>query len=586
MKLFKILFAIIGGVILLVLLIVIGVIIAFTSSQDNFDASKINPELTKNELLANELNTGLDKMKDEYKLDVTFSEEDLDSLIYAFVKEQLNDKYNPIDGESDEELYIMNANLGFTNALVKHAYANISGDELTLNVTGSAGFIKSRVQLTLKVETTDDEYILHIIKGKVGKVNVFSKFVLNILKKNGLDTELNNFLKEKNIPFVLNIDNKTFTCTKDEFSAWVDTLLSKEGEEKDASSVMASTLIDVLLSTENDFVTFGMIEENEFGVDIDLNVLKVDSSLTTLDPAIKEAIDTSNLIKNKSQTLAINALTGNGTYMTFSEIEISRLIYTTSNGYESFKKDSEIMEGVYFHFAIEGIILDIEEDGLGLSVTIILNINGLLTIAKYSGTTNQVAPTQIDIKMDEVLYLGDNLEIDSEFIGALLEESFKNNTFLSYNSETNTLTLSSSVFDEYLQKASIASPVTVNGIEFKTDVLNVKLQVMNPLTQLSIDKASALIRNALQGEFLDTSLYSQDPETQAVLQELSENLDDLREQLNDPSVDPSDLDTEDVVNTINKLSTDDQETFFGQLQEEAGETDIEQLYNDLFHNGD
>lgn len=586
MKLFKILFAIIGGVILLVLLIVIGVIIAFTSSQDNFDASKINPELTKNELLANELNTGLDKMKDEYKLDVTFSEEDLDSLIYAFVKEQLNDKYNPIDGESDEELYIMNANLGFTNALVKHAYANISGDELTLNVTGQAGLIKSRVALTLKVETTDDEYILHIIKGKVGKVNVFSKFVLNILKKNGLDTELNNFLKEKNIPFVLNIDNKTFTCTKDEFSAWVDTLLSKEGEEKDASSVMASTLIDVLLSTENDFVTFGMIGENEFGVDIDLNVLKVDSALTTLDPAIKEAIDTSNLIKNKSQTLAINALTGNGTYMTFSETEISRLIYTTSNGYESFKKDSEIMEGVYFHFAIEGIILDIEEDGLGLSITIILNINGLLTIAKYSGTTNQVAPTQIDIEMDEVLYLGDNLEIDSEFIGALLEESFKNNTFLSYNSETNTLTLSSSVFDEYLQKASIASPVTVNGIEFKTDVLNVKLQVMNPLTQLSIDKASALIRNALQGEFLDTSLYSQDPETQAVLQELSENLDDLREQLNDPSVDPSDLDTEEVVNTINKLSTDDQETFFGQLQEEAGETDIEQLYNDLFHNGD
>ena len=66
---------------------------------------------------------------------------------------------------------------------------------------------------------------------------------------------------------------------------------------------MAETLVDVLLSTENDFVTFGMIEEGKFGVDIDLEVLRVSEAETTLDPAVKEAIDASNLIKNKSQKL-------------------------------------------------------------------------------------------------------------------------------------------------------------------------------------------------------------------------------------------------------------------------------------------
>ena len=81
-KLLKLIFGIIGGVLLLVLLVVVGVIIAFTSSKDEFDASKINTSLTKKTLIANTLNNGLDKMKDDYELSVSFTEEDLNSLIY------------------------------------------------------------------------------------------------------------------------------------------------------------------------------------------------------------------------------------------------------------------------------------------------------------------------------------------------------------------------------------------------------------------------------------------------------------------------------------------------------------------------
>lgn len=582
-KILKLIFGIIGGVLLLVLLVVVGVIIAFTSSKDEFDASKINTSLTKQTLIANTLNNGLDKMKDDYALSVSFTEEDLNSLIYCFVKEDLNEKYNPIDGQSNEELYIKTIALGGTSVDIRHAYAKIDGDIVSLNLTGAAfGFLKTRILIDFKVETTDNDYILKITNAKVGKVKLSSGLVLNIAKKNNLETEANKFFEEKDIPFVLNIEELTLTASKEDFSAWVNKLITKDEEEKDASSVMAETLVDVLLSTENDFVTFGMVKEGSFGVDINLEVLKVSESETTLDPAIKESVDAANLIKNKSQTLAINAIKNNGMYMTITETEISRLIYSFSDGYEKFKKSSELMEGVTFDFAIEGIIFDIGEEGKTVTITIILNINGLLTVAKYSGNTVQVSNTMINIEMDDVVILGKDLDIDSEFIGALLEESFKDNTFLSFDKDTNTFTISSSVFDNYLNEASLVTAVHVNGIDFTTDNLNLRLATLDPALLLTLNKASDLIKNALKGDFLDTSLYSQDEATQQILSELNEELEDIKDKLNDPSFDIATLETDSLVGTINELSTEDQEVFFGQLQAEAGDEDLEKLYGDLF----
>ena len=45
---------------------------------DDFDANKIDPTLTTEVLLQNELNDSLSKMKDSYKLDLLFTEEDKD----------------------------------------------------------------------------------------------------------------------------------------------------------------------------------------------------------------------------------------------------------------------------------------------------------------------------------------------------------------------------------------------------------------------------------------------------------------------------------------------------------------------------
>ena len=577
-KFLKILLIIILVIVLITVLIVGGVLIAISSSEDNFDASKIDKNLTKQTLIANELNEDLDHMKDDYKLDLTFTEEDLNSLIYCFVKEDVNENYDPVDGETDEEIYILNTKVGNRNVNVKHAYATIDGDEVTMTVTASAfGFIKTRVFLTFTVETDDDNYTLIIKKGKLGKLNIFSKLALNIVKKATLDKTLNDFLNDQNIPFVFDVDKLVFTSSKADFSAWINDLLSSD--EEDSSTLMASTLIDVLLSPENDFVTFGMIDENEFGVDINLEVLRVDESKVTLDPRIKEPFDKDSLIKNLSQTIAINMLNGDGLYATFTELDINKLIYSSTDGYSSFASSSEIMEGVYFDFSIDGIIFDIKENGDAITLNIILNINGLLTLATYSGTTNQVSDTMIVIKMEDYLYLGNDLAVDSSFIGALLEENLNDSTFLSYDRSANAFTLSSSIFDDYLNEGSIAHNFHVNGINFITDALNVTLVSLNPITNLTISNASNLIKEALKVDFLDLSEFSD--ETEAISNVIDE-LESIKEQLNDPNFNESDLDTSSLVSAINELTTEEQETFFNQLQAQAGSDAINDLYNELF----
>ena len=457
-------------------------------------------------------------------------------------------------------------------------YATIDGDEVTMTVTASAfGFIKTRVFLTFTVETDDDNYTLIIKKGKLGKLNIFSKLALNIVKKATLDKTLNDFLNDQNIPFVFDVDKLVFTSSKADFSAWINDLLSSD--EEDSSTLMASTLIDVLLSPENDFVTFGMIDENEFGVDINLEVLRVDESKVTLDPRIKEPFDKDSLIKNLSQTIAINMLNGDGLYATFTELDINKLIYSSTDGYSSFASSSEIMEGVYFDFSIDGIIFDIKENGDAITLNIILNINGLLTLATYSGTTNQVSDTMIVIKMEDYLYLGNDLAVDSSFIGALLEENLNDSTFLSYDRSANAFTLSSSIFDDYLNEGSIAHNFHVNGINFITDALNVTLVSLNPITNLTISNASNLIKEALKVDFLDLSEFSD--ETEAISNVIDE-LESIKEQLNDPNFNESDLDTSSLVSAINELTTEEQETFFNQLQAQAGSDAINDLYNELF----
>ena len=159
MKLLKGLLVFLLVVVLFVVVVVVGVIIAVSSNVDEFDASKIDTNYQTNDILKENLNSALDNLGTEYALDVLLDEKELNTLLYAVAKEKINNEYDPVNGETSQQKYIFTMPIvGGMELNVKHMYATIDNDTVTINLTGEAlGFIKTRVYFTFKVEATDTE---------------------------------------------------------------------------------------------------------------------------------------------------------------------------------------------------------------------------------------------------------------------------------------------------------------------------------------------------------------------------------------------------------------------------------------------
>lgn len=583
MKLLKGLLVFLLVVVLFVVVVVVGVIIAISSNVDEFDASKIDTNYQTNDILKENLNSALDNLGTEYALDVLLDEKELNTLLYAVAKEQINKEYDPVNGETSQQKYIFTMPIvGGMELNVKHMYATIDDDTVTVNLTGEAlGFIKTRVYFTFKVEATDAEYVLNISQLKCGKVSLVSGVFKNTLKTAGIEETVNDKFKEMELPFTFDLANVKLSANKDEFSNWVKKLLSKKDEdnnEEQKDNVMSDTLIDLLLSSKYNFLSLGVLEEGEFGISIDLSKLKVNPEDVEVPEAITTPFDKETFIKSKTQGLVIDMLSASDKYITFTEDELSKVVYLATEEYKDFVVDEELMEGVNFHFDVKGLLFDIEEDGKNLTIKVILNINGLVTFGLYRGEMKQVSEAVVDIAMEDKVKLGYELEISSDFLKGMLYDAFSKQDFITFNKETNTFTVTTDLFQKFLTESDTEMPFAVSRLTFDTDVLKVGIGYTNLATEALIATTKDLIRDALSNEFLDTSNLNTEDES---VQELVNALEQARETLAHSS-ELTDEDVEGLTSAINGLSEDDRSEFYDQLQQESGSSELEDLYNQLF----
>lgn len=590
-KLFKLVI-----VLVLIALLIVGAVVGLTlyAISDNTDEAPIDlydTSATTDTIIAQRLAYGLDNMEEDYNLDLVFDEDSLNILLFSMVRKYQNPDYNPKSGTTSKEIYAFSIEIPSDLPLVggkalgaKSLYGKINGENVTINITGDiAGKYKTRLFFTFSAETKEEEYVLHINELQMGKIKLIngtlSNFVLDKIKSSiDINKEVNAQLEKVNLPFKFNIDDYTLIANKQDFSDWVHGVL---GSEEDGS--MKSELLNVLFDPANDMLKFGMFDKL-FGLRVDLDALKVEDSKTTLDERIKEEFDSELMIKSKAQTMVMSSLANPSAekFITLTEQDFSRFIYTNTEGYKDFKIEAEILAGVNFKFAVEGIVFDISEDGKKVEISIILNINDVKTTAILAGNTIQIDDKNVQIKLANTIKIGNNINISSKFMTDMLAANFKSEDMLKYNATENALEFSADVFNTFIKDSmdSSSTPLEVSKISFDKDCLKIYVEYTDATLASTIDTVTTLINDTLgAGVTLDTTRFSEsDAETVA---EVQDALNDVQEALNNGTLEAED--TEALVAAVNNLSTEAQEEFFAQITNNVSDpSKLEDLYAQMF----
>ena len=589
-KLFKFLIKFILIIVFIVILIIATLFFMFYNGEDNAPNDLYDTSSTVNGIIATELSNSLDNLGTSYSFDMIFDEESLNQLIFTFIRNQINEEYNPgVENPTTKQEYIVDVYkfdssypvIGGQNVGIKSVYANYKGDDLAITLTARvANVLKTRVYILMNVETQETEFIMKVKELTIGNVNIANQFLVDIVKMIGLDSELKYFLRSYGLPFDFDIDKLAFSVKKTELSDWVKALLDSNNEPNS----MKSILIDTFFSPENDMVFFGMFTRG-FGIHVNLDSLLVSEESTTMPSTLSQAFNAEEVISNKVQTMVINNIANplGDKYLSFTENDMTQLVYTKTEGYNDFAVDAEIIDGVFFHFDVAGIIFDINDDGSEIVIKVILNINGLKTTAVLKGRVEQVSDKIVKVFIDDVISLGSDLNISSEFMSQMLAQNFTNGELMEFSAEENALIFSADVFNTFIANAmgSSSTPLKVKKLQFSKDGLDIYVEYSDPVLGAAMTTVTNMISNTLEnGLALDPSDFS--AEDAEALASVQENLNSISESLTNGSL--TEEDTNALIDSVNSLSSEGQAAFFESIKDNvANEEELTNLYNLLFN---
>lgn len=576
----KKLFGFILSICLMVLVVVGLFIYLFTDNGGEMDVDQIDPTLTTETIVSSKFNDGFQNMKDTYSIDVNFTESELNTLLYNFVKKNINSDYDPKNGKNDQTKYVKEIIfptdipvVGGKKAIIKHLYGTINEDKVTINMTFKCFGINMRIYFTFNITETEESYVLNIEKAYFSKISLTS----SVFKKAfvSMESTINEFFNTYNLPFTFNVNNMNLITSKETLSNYINSLV-----EDDSESTMLKSFMEILFSSKNEMLKFGVFEE-KFGLKLNLEKLKVNEKDVVLNEAISASFNQEVFIKEKSQNLIINSLVGNNE-IDFTEIELSQLIYDKTNGYKDFALTYELLNGVIVNFKVDGITLDIDDTGENVILYFILNINGLKTLATYRGTVNQESDSKITITMSNDIILGQNLAVDSSFIKPILASSLSDSVILKYDETTNSFIISSNVFEEFLSSTLLSSKLEVTKVKMAKDKLVIYVESSDVLINTVIKASKEELNNCLSGDFLDSTKFDvSSNDQQEALDSLNDSLTNVKDKINNNTLDETSV--KELVKSINNLNDNNKQELFNQLKGSSSSDAFETLYNELFN---
>ena len=156
--LFKFLF---GLFIFLIITVVVPIGILYYQVSDSRDLAPVElyaDDITVQSQISKMMARALESEEDEIYL--AFSEEELNLLLFAVIRESVNPDYYKTTSEADTVIQSMDIPtevplVGGKKAVLKHAYAKINGNEVSVYMTARALGIKTSLNFGLSITESE-----------------------------------------------------------------------------------------------------------------------------------------------------------------------------------------------------------------------------------------------------------------------------------------------------------------------------------------------------------------------------------------------------------------------------------------------
>jgi hypothetical protein len=324
-KLFKLIFGLIAGVIILAIVIVVA---TFVLLRDNTQAPVDEFHANQNIVLVDELANSFDDYfsGQTTSINASITQGNFNGIIYKKILEKNPNYLQGTDTASNDYKYISHQNeFGIRGIWVEFADKQII---ITLGIDSLLGFrfpSAARLYLGLDLEAApENEIVVSIEKIKLGKIGISKGGLFTrLLKKSGVDVsnEINEFLKDSN-----GESFGYFNQDELEISVYKDKLLGMLSDDSSALNVFKA-LFD--LSEKNELLSLSL-KKTGLEIDLDLNKMKDNDSLYQVPEA--ERITTeeqlNQMLANKSLDLVLSAHAkqADNFYIQLTENEVNKII--------------------------------------------------------------------------------------------------------------------------------------------------------------------------------------------------------------------------------------------------------------------
>jgi hypothetical protein len=596
-RLFKSLFIFIF--ILIIIVVVPLVILYFTVSDATDDApTSLYDESVTFEGEINKLLERFSENKDN-NFYLTFTEDNLDLLVFALIRNTINPNYYDGECTTDECKYIETVEvpadmflIGGKKVLIKHAYTELKDNNVNLYLTLDAFGLKTNLNMGIEFTKNAGDYIFTFTKLGLGHLNLMSgigkaigKPILSLI---GFDEAgINQRIEEQDLPLTFDLDDFAFTLKKEDLGELILKLIGNEGQ----SSALLTEFVKILTSSENELLDFGLFEVdqlNQFGFKVNLNEIKTsDAESDALAVEIADAaqgFDTNAFITNKTQTFIISGLaSGSEKKLTFVNSDFNRLIYENTNGYQGFQFPETVAAGETPNFKVTGILLNFQPTEL--TFKFVIEINGIESVIQIKGDISGTpSEDELNIVLQDQMSIG-GISASSKFLHDFIGDNLTNIQGMTYDKDTHTFTLSVDTFQNLMNVGGPSTPLTVEKIRAISGGIEIVVGFTDSELANTIQAATDAINSLLGSDFLDESGFdTTDPEQQQAIEALQEALDNIAEALTDPEQEISIEDTDELIEIINSLSPENQQELLDQIANGAASEDLEDLYELLFGN--
>lgn len=590
---------------LLTVIVLVGSVLAFVYFSIRDKTNEIPYELYSEDItfedeVNNILFSSLDQFSENTELDVSFSEDNLNKLIFAIIRQNYPN-YLPTDDCDEFSCQVIAGTkidlpvIGKRAVAVKGAYGKFVNQDIRFYVILDLGSIPSTIKLTLSFQENDGVYKLIIKRLSLGKLNILSGlgkiFLGPVLNAVGLSEEkINQVFEQKNIPLTFNQKELSFNFDKENLSEVIKKLLTPKDSTPSEENEMLMSLLDIFAS--NDLINFGFFDKNEikhFGIRLTLEKLSVKEERRSLPHNVQTPFNTEVFINNKTQSFILSNLVSEPK-LTFTNLDFNRIIYDKTNQYQDFKYEFTLPNGKTFKISIDGILINFTKEEV--VIDIIINMNDLITIMKIKSEVIDNNTNNVKLKIFELITLGeDEDEQVGEYISTsnlyllnLLGDYLSELDIIKYDKTQHTFIIDSETFNSLINVTGTNDTplISVDAINILNGYLDISITYQDPHLQDIINNVTTLINDLLTNHSVSMDDFDlTNPEQMEIVEGLIDTLDNISNTLsNNEELTPEQIDT--LIDLINKLDDDNLDTFTNIVEQEISDDTLLELYDLLF----